>query len=124
MYGVEIYEGHVHVARTHFEGFVPGAGQRAAFGRLLPPEIAAEPEFTPAVRDVVLDLVYGSGSDLLLMPIQDLFGWPDRINTPATVGDRNWRWRLPLSIEELDTDAAARERTAALHELAARNGRL
>lgn len=98
--------------------------ERTAFGRLLPPETAAETAFTPAVRDVVLELVYGAGSDLLLTPVQDLFGWPDRINTPATVGDRNWRWRLPLSIEELETDAAAVERTAALRDLASRSRRL
>lgn len=98
--------------------------EREAFGRLLPPEIAAERSFTPAVRDAVLGLAYEAGSDLLLLPVQDLFGWPDRINTPATVSEKNWRWRLPLSLEELDTDPAAGERADALRELAVRSGRL
>ena len=33
------------------------------------------------------------------MPMQDLFGWRDRINTPATVGPHNWTWRLPWPID-------------------------
>ena len=33
--------------------------------------------------------------NLLILPIQDIFGWRDRINQPATVGDSNWTWRLP-----------------------------
>ncbi|HEY8535832.1 MAG TPA: 4-alpha-glucanotransferase [Vicinamibacterales bacterium] len=98
--------------------------EREAFGRLLSADIAAERSFTPAVRDAVLELVYAAGSDLLLLPIQDVFGWPDRINTPATINEKNWRWRVPLAIEELETDGVALERADALRAMAARSGRL
>ena len=67
-----------------------------------------------AVRDRLLTQAYGSGSDLLLLPIQDIFGWPDRVNTPATVGEQNWTWKLPLSVEALATDAEALERADAI----------
>jgi len=40
-------------------------------------------------------VLFASGSDFLLLPIQDLFGWRDRINIPADLGPQNWTWRLP-----------------------------
>jgi 4-alpha-glucanotransferase len=57
-----------------------------------------------AVSAIVRALL-ASGSRLTILPFQDLFGWYDRINTPATVGESNWNWRLPWlvdSLEELD----------------------
>ena len=38
-----------------------------------------------------------SGADLLILPIQDVFGWQDRINQPATVADSNWTWRSAVA---------------------------
>ena len=80
--------------------------------------------FGPAIRDGLLDQAYGAGSDLLLIPIQDVFGWPDRVNTPATVGEHNWTWKLPMSVEALSTDAEALERADALRVLATSTGRV
>jgi 4-alpha-glucanotransferase len=31
----------------------------------------------------------------VLAPIQDAFGWRDRINLPATISDGNWTYVLP-----------------------------
>ncbi len=50
--------------------------------------------YGPDERDALLELVYRSGSDYAVFPLQDLFGWHDRINTPATVTDENWTWRI------------------------------
>ena len=80
--------------------------------------------FGPDVRDALLTQAYGSGSDLLLLPIQDVFGWADRVNTPATVGEQNWTWKLPLGVEALSTDADALERADALRALAISTGRI
>ena len=33
------------------------------------------------------------------MPVQDVFGWTDRINTPAVVDDINWTWRVPWPVD-------------------------
>ena len=71
----------------------------------------------------MLKLLYASGSDLLVIPIQDLFGWRDRINTPATVGDTNWTWRLPWPVDRLDDEPEARERAATLRQWAASTDR-
>ena len=67
-----------------------------------------------ALRDAVLSMMLQSGSTELLFPVQDLFGWRDRINTPATVGDRNWTWRLPWAVDRLTDVPDAIERAAFL----------
>ena len=38
---------------------------------------------------------------------QDVFGWADRINTPATVNDQNWTWRMPWPNERLAFEPGA-----------------
>ena len=68
----------------------------------------------PTVRDVILETLFASGSNLLLMPVQDVFGWHDRINQPATVTDDNWTFRLPWPSDRLDEVPEARERQEAL----------
>jgi 4-alpha-glucanotransferase len=80
--------------------------------------------FSPTVRDVLLETLFASSSNLLLMPIQDVFGWHDRINEPATVTADNWTFRLPWPVDRLDEEPDARERKAALRIWTARSGRL
>ena len=68
---------------------------------------------TPAVRDALLEALFASGSDLLALPIQDVFGWTDRINLPGLIDAGNWTWRLPWPVDALDAqkEAAARQQT-------------
>jgi 4-alpha-glucanotransferase len=80
-------------------------------------------EFCDELRDGLLDALFGAGSDMVLLPMQDVFGWRDRINTPAVVSDENWSWRLPWPVEELLVDPVASNRARFLRELAARTGR-
>jgi 4-alpha-glucanotransferase len=75
------------------------------------------------VHEALLETLYASGSDLLILPIQDVFGWRDRINQPATVGDGNWRWRLPWPVDRIATEPAAMAVAAQLREWSARHGR-
>ncbi|PYR30708.1 MAG: 4-alpha-glucanotransferase [Acidobacteria bacterium] len=77
----------------------------------------------PRVRDTLLEALFASGSELLLLPIQDAFGWRDRINEPATVNDDNWTFRLPWPCDRLDTVSEARERQATLRAWAEKHGR-
>ena len=46
-------------------------------------------------RDSLLEALAPSSSDLLILPMQDIFGWRDRINLPGPVGGDNWTWRSP-----------------------------
>ncbi|HUF23199.1 MAG TPA: 4-alpha-glucanotransferase [Vicinamibacterales bacterium] len=80
--------------------------------------------FTPDVRDALLGSLYRSASNLLILPFQDLFGWPDRINTPATVGEGNWRWALPWPVDQLGEIPEANTRARELRDLAEETGRL
>jgi len=66
------------------------------------------------VRDVLLEALFAANSDLLLLPIQDVFGWKDRINEPATIDNRNWSFRLPWPVDRMDEIPEARERQRAL----------
>ena len=61
-----------------------------------------------------------SGSDIVLLPINDVFGWRDRINTPALIDARNWTWRLPWPVEDLATATQGRERATFARGLAAK----
>jgi 4-alpha-glucanotransferase len=72
------------------------------------------------VRDVLLEALFASGSNLLILPVQDVFGWRDRINTPGTVGDWNWTFRLPWSFDDAGGIPEACERQDALRRWAVR----
>jgi 4-alpha-glucanotransferase len=80
--------------------------------------------YSPALRDVLLETLAASGSDLTLIPVQDVFGWRDRINVPATVNGSNWTFRLPWSVDRLDEVAEARERQTCLRVWSEKHGRI
>jgi 4-alpha-glucanotransferase len=87
---------------------VPAIQEVAAGADLL------EAPFVPTVRDTLIEALFASASDVVLFPVQDVFGWRDRINEPATVSDGNWTYRLPWPVDQLDAQPQARERQAAL----------
>ena len=62
--------------------------------------LAATPEGqTEEQRAAVLQSLLSAGSSLTLIPLQDVFGWTDRINTPALVDDINWTWRVKWPVD-------------------------
>jgi 4-alpha-glucanotransferase len=79
--------------------------------------------YEATVRDVLLEALFASGSDLLVLPVQDAFGWRDRINEPATVSDDNWTFRLPWPTDKLDEIPAACERRYQLRAWSEKHGR-
>ncbi len=85
--------------------------------------VPADAPFSDRMRDALLEALFASGSRLLILPIQDIFGWRDRINTPASVTDQNWTWRLPGPTEALMTDPAGLERAGFLRALSRTHGR-
>jgi 4-alpha-glucanotransferase len=104
-----------------FDGL--SALDRAAFlalPGLAPVRSRATVRFDEAVRDALLETLYGSASDLLLLPFQDCFGHRERVNVPGTVTDQNWTYRLPVTISSLASDLAS---SARLRQLATRHGR-
>jgi 4-alpha-glucanotransferase len=102
------------------------ADERRAF--LAIPDLAARgfspsSAFGPRLRDAILETIFASGSDYVITPFQDLFGWRDRINVPATIGPQNWTWRLPWPSDRMLEAPEACERAETLAALTDRHGR-
>jgi 4-alpha-glucanotransferase len=81
------------------------------------------PSMPVAVRQALLEVLYASSSNLLILPIQDVFGWRNRINRPAVVSDENWTWRLPWLVDQLDEQPEAVTVANQLGEWSERHGR-
>lgn len=63
-----------------------------------------ESDFSEILQHRVLDLLLGSPSQLVILPIQDILLEEDRINIPGTVGPHNWGYRMPILLSALDQD--------------------
>jgi 4-alpha-glucanotransferase len=117
-----------HDTETMNEWWEGAGGQErraaAAIPALRDAGIDADTAYTPATRDALVQALFESGSDLVMLPLQDFFGWRDRINTPSKVGDENWTWRLPYTVESLMTDPAAVERASWIRGLSEQTRRL
>ena len=87
------------------------------------PSIAQRCLSGESVYDVLLETLYASGADTVILPIQDVFGWRDRINQPGTVGDENWTWKLPWPVEQISSESATAAVAAKLREWATKHGR-
>jgi 4-alpha-glucanotransferase len=90
--------------------------ERARFG------VEAE-RYDHNVRDRIIEKIYNAGSNLVLLPIQDVFGWRDRINLPATVGERNWTYVLPWPSDTATNQPDAIECANRLAALSSQTGR-
>jgi len=103
-----------------------GADERrlcAAATRLGDAGCSPDEPFSARTRDALLRALFGAASSLVILPIQDVFGWRDRINVPGSVDERNWTWRLPWPVDDLDAQPEAHERSAFLRVLARDTGR-
>ena len=99
-------------------------GELVSVQRLTAGADLSKRRFDSTIRDVLLEVLFASGSDVLLLPVQDAFGWCDRINEPATVAEGNWTYRLPWPVDRLDAVAEARERKDTLRAWSERYGRI
>lgn len=104
---------------TWWDDFAPGERQELA--RLA----GFDPDAPAADRDLgLLGLLLSANSELTLALSQEILGTGERINTPGTVTDVNWTYRLPRPLEDLETDpavcarlASIRARTEAAHRV-------
>jgi 4-alpha-glucanotransferase len=87
------------------------------------PEQVLQAGYTAEIRDALLRALYQSGSDLVIVPIQDVFGWRDQINRPGTLSDANWTYRLPWPSDQLGVQPVALERAHTLRRWTERAGR-
>jgi 4-alpha-glucanotransferase len=56
--------------------------------------------FDAQTRRAILKRVLGSGSCMVVLPLQDIIGSAERINTPGTVNADNWTYRAPYETAE------------------------
>ena len=103
-----------------------GEAERQALLALPPLAHAGIPfdaPYSDRVRDALLETLFASGSRLLILPLQDIFGWRDRINVPAIVDDQNWTWRLPVPVDAFAATPEALERARYLSAVSQESGR-
>jgi 4-alpha-glucanotransferase len=79
--------------------------------------------YDDAVRDGIIESIYNAGSNLVLLPIQDVFGWRDRINLPATISDENWTYVLPWPCDTMTSQPDALGHADRLAGLSYQTGR-
>ncbi|MEK7722628.1 MAG: 4-alpha-glucanotransferase, partial [Elusimicrobiota bacterium] len=72
--------------------------ERKLFWKLVSGGDSRPPVFSKA-REKVLALLLGAGSRIVILPIQDIFGSRERVNTPGTLGGHNWTYRFPTPAE-------------------------
>lgn len=88
--------------------------EKLLFWRLVSGEHGAPPPYPKAHRKALASLL-GAGSRIVILPVQDIVGLKDRVNTPGTLGDHNWTWRFPTTAEDFTKKhAEAAESFAAL----------
>ena len=58
--------------------------------------------FNDDVQRAIFKRVMGAGSCFVIFPIQDIIGSKERINTPGTVNENNWTYRLPCETAEFN----------------------
>jgi len=93
---------------------------------LLTPEDLATadgPGLPHVIHEALLETLFASGSNTLILPIGDIFGWRDRINQPATVNEGNWTWRLPWPSDRMPTEPVAMQVARQLAEWCTRHHR-
>jgi 4-alpha-glucanotransferase len=100
---------------------IPGIARRITDDERL--RVLEQKNLSNHCREALLETLFESGSDLLSLPVQDVFGWRDRINQPATVGDGNWTWRLPWPVDRLTTEPEAMAIANQLVEWSRKHGR-
>ena len=86
----------------------------------------AEPvqEFTDELHEAFTRAVLQSPSWLAIFQITDVFGMTARFNTPGSVAETNWSYRLPNTVKELDKDPVLLGQTAMFSRVAKESGRV
>ena len=115
-------------ARHRDDGRCGGAGRRGGTTgcrRGAAPEKIGDPAddpFSDRVRDALLESLFAARSELLLVPVQDLFGWCDRINVRRSSATRTGRGGC-LDPDRLATEPKALERAEFIRRLVHDTGR-
>lgn len=83
----------------------------------------ASEQYSSTVHRALLDAILTARSELCLLLIQDVIGARERMNTPGTVNDQNWTWRLPRTMQDLRSTAQTAAALARVGEAVRDSGR-
>lgn len=90
------------------------------------PELQALTElsgYTPALHQALLAAAENAGSDLCVIPWQDVFASRERINLPGSMSQSNWAYRMEQRVDELLVRDESRSAAALLSRLSENAGR-
>jgi 4-alpha-glucanotransferase len=62
-------------------------------------ENSKPPAFHKALGQCLRKILKAS-SVIVIIPLQDIIGVKDRVNTPCTLGPHNWTWRFNTAAED------------------------
>lgn len=108
-----------------WERELEGWERRSLLGTLGAPVAGdgTSPEYGEAVRDALLEGLAAAGSNLAILPIQDILGAREQVNVPGTIGPGNWTYRLPFRLDEAAADPVRRARIERFAHFARRHAR-
>ena len=84
-------------------------------------QLDSDRKFDDAIRDALLRVLYQSGANLCLLPFQDLLGHREQVNVPGSVNNRNWTYRMPVTVEALADEQTTTDRLRCLSVEAGRS---
>jgi 4-alpha-glucanotransferase len=70
--------------------------------------VRVEQRCTPFIHHALLAAAMQSGSDLCVLPWQDVLGTRDRINLPGSMSDSNWAYRIAQDVDALLSEPETR----------------
>lgn len=79
--------------------------------------------YTDEIREGLLEGLAASGSDILILPLQDILGTREQVNVPGTVSPGNWTYRTSFLLEEIFADPERRRRIEKFAAACRANGR-
>jgi 4-alpha-glucanotransferase len=88
------------------------AEERRAVRRM--PSVKRHRDDSSSELDALLRALLDARSRLTIIPLQDVFGWTDRINTPAQITADNWTWMVRWRVDRMLDLSRARKRAAVL----------
>jgi 4-alpha-glucanotransferase len=87
------------------------------------PEDPIPRNFTPEILSGYVSAVMRSNSWLAIFQITDVFAMEARFNTPGSIADSNWSYRMPVPVAAFDTNSNYSSFAAAFSRLAVESGR-
>ncbi len=87
------------------------------------PRSLVQSDYGDEIRDALLEALLAAGSDFVVLPMLDVFGWHGQINRPGAASEENWTYRLPWPSDRLAAEPEALERAQCLRTWSEASGR-